>query len=599
MNQILVELVRWSTPWYWYLVGLVFFLSVLLGVSPLFSLKDATTREQTLFYLRRINALCGMFCFFLFPLLVAMIGNIVIYQKTDYINFLQLVFFQGAQRHWPVIVFSLSAALLLKLLLYRFLMPYWSAWLNYRRIQLRKEGVSDIQMEEKRLKPMIYNPQRYYKNGCIFLGLGEDSKPTRVPIAEWKMENQKVIGPTQTGKGVLIGLQLDQAIRYGMTVVFIDPKPDKHAYAIMQQACKQTGRRLVSFDINGVIPGRWEPFRTGTDREVKTRLYTALGLLETGKESDFYKIKERRDIDHVFPKWDRRIYTLHKALSGINKPPERALNLISEMSNLRSINPPPKRGIDIDRALTESAVVYIRASITDPLILQTAKVFIQCVLQSTMRLYSEGKRRSHLFLVIDEVRFMASNLLANTLATITGTDAHLCVTYQSLQDLRNIDDVTVDKDSVDKSINVNCKSSIYYQAVDFETAQYASEQTGTKQITRYRYNIKQNVLGGEIYEDSSMITHEDKPYIDPNTFLMLPERVAVHMRPNKLAKLLYPHWVNVDIKPQQAASQPVAEKQKIDRRGNNKSHKQNTTGRVPATENGVLNIDDVIEYSDQ
>ena len=161
---------------------------------------------------------------------------------------------------------------------------------------------------------------------------------------------------------------LDQAIRHHMCTVFIDPKPDKHALAIMQRACKETGRQLVTLDFTGHLPGKWAPFRTGTDREIKTRLYTSLGLLETGKESDFFKIKERQLIDKLFPQWDKEIHGLYKALQSMESPPERALGVISEYHGLKTINPTKHRGVDIERALKENAVVYVRGSTTDPLI---------------------------------------------------------------------------------------------------------------------------------------------------------------------------------------------------------------------------------------
>ena len=164
---------------------------------------------------------------------------------------------------------------------------------------------------------------------------------------------------------------------------------------------------------------------------------------------------------------------------------------------------------------------------------QICSLLIQCILQATMRLFTQQQRDAHLFLCIDEVRFMVTDLLADTLATITGTDAHLAIAYQSLEDIRNIKDVNINARSVERSINVNCKSAIYYQAADFETAEYAAEQTGTRQVSRYRFNVKQNVMGGETYTDRHMITQEDQPFINPNTLLMLPERVALHKRPNQ------------------------------------------------------------------
>ncbi len=434
----------------------------------------------------------------------------------------------------------------IKTLLQRYALPRWSAWWSYRRVAQRDDSASDVRAEAQRLIPKDFRPERYYQREQIFLGLNNQSKPITVAVSKWQTENQKIIGPTQTGKGVLIGVQLDQAIRQHMCTIFIDPKPDKHALAIMKQACTASDRQLITLDFNGYLPGKWAPFRTGTEREIKTRLYTALGLMETGNESDFFKIKERQIIDSLFPHWDKEIHSLYKALEGMDSPPARAQGIINEFRTLKSINPGKHRGVDIERALKENAVIYVRASITDPLIIQVCSLLIQCILQSAMRMYTNQERESHLFLCIDEVRFMVTDLLADTLATITGANAHLAIAYQSLEDIRNIKDINVNAKSVEKSINVNCKSTIYYQAADFETAVYAAEQTGTRQASRYRYSVNQNILGGETYDNKHTISQEEQAYISTNTLLMLPERVAVHKRPNQLAELLYTAWINVE-----------------------------------------------------
>ena len=545
MQNHFYTIIYWLDPWYWISLASLLCLIILISPLPLSTEKDVSITEQALMYARRVILIAVLLLSVLLPVMIALFAY-GLSQDSNYVSkVLQRVFVLSLQQQWTWLAAGGVGGIFMKIFTHRYILPSWSAWWSYRRVAQRNDHPSDVRVEAQRLKSKQFTPEKYYRADQIFLGLNGENKPITVPVDRWQAENQKIIGPTQTGKGVLIGVQLDQAIRQHMCTIFIDPKPDKHALAIMEQACAASGRALITLDLNGHLPGKWAPFRTGTDREIKTRLYTSLGLLETGNESDFFKIKERRIIDRLYPYWDKEIHGLYKALDGMDSPPERALAVISEYHGLKTINPSKHRGVDIERALKENAVVYVRGSITDPLIIQICSLLIQCILQSAMRLYTTQERAAHLFLCVDEVRFMVTDLLADTLATITGTNAHLAIAYQSLEDIRNIRDVNVNAKSVEKSINVNCKSAVYYQAADFATAEYAAEQTGTRQVSRYRFNVNQNLLGGETYADKHMITQEEQAYISPNTLMMLPERVAVHKRPNQLAELLYTAWINV------------------------------------------------------
>ena len=592
MKNSLFFFINNSDPWYWVGIALLLCIVTLINPLPLSTEKEVSFSAHTVMYIRRTVLIALLLFIVCVPLLITLLAY-GLSLDTEYVHkVIRVVFIKRLALHWPLLSAGLVGGIFFKLLGLRYLLPVLSAWWSHRRVAQRGDSPSDIRAEASRLKTKHFRPQKYYKADQIFLGLNSRNKPIHIPTDQWKSENQKIVGPTQTGKGVLIGVQLDQAIRQHMTTIFIDPKPDKHAFAIMQQACADTDRTFLTLDLNGQLPqGKWPPFRHGTEREIKTRLYTALGLLETGNESDFFKIKERRIIDRLYGNWDGEIRSLYKALEAMDSPPERALSVVGEYMGLKTINPSKHRGINIERVLKENAVLYVRGSIIDPLIIQVTTILIQCILQNAMRLYTRQERAAHLFLCIDEVRFMVSDLMADTLATITGTDAHLSIAYQSLEDIRNIKDANVNAKSVEKSINVNCKSAIYYQAADFETAEYASEQTGTRQVARYRFNVNQNSLGGETYDNKHMITQEDQPYINPNTLLMLPERIALHKRPNRLAELLYTSWIDItETNTAPLSNNGVAEKERGDSKARQKKHTTES--------NNTVSVEDAIKFRD-
>ena len=174
----------------------------------------------------------------------------------------------------------------------------------------------------------------------------------------------------------------------------------------MKKACEETGRRLVTVDFNGELPGKWSPFRTGTDREIKTRLMQAYNLEERGDTADFYRLGEREFLESVFDKWNKELIDLPKLLRDSAKPPPTITNLTREMLALSALKPGRSKGVDIERVLRENAVLYVRSSATDPVVKRATQVFLLCLLQATTRMYRRRERSSHLFIGIDEVKFL-------------------------------------------------------------------------------------------------------------------------------------------------------------------------------------------------
>ena len=111
---------------------------------------------------------------------------------------------------------------------------------------------------------------------------------------------------------------------------------------------------MVTVDFNGELPGKWSPFRTGTDREIKTRLMQAYNLAERGDTADFYKIGEREFLESVFDKWNKELIDLPKLLRDSAKPPPTVTNLTREMLALSALKPGRSKGVDIERVLRET-----------------------------------------------------------------------------------------------------------------------------------------------------------------------------------------------------------------------------------------------------
>lgn len=543
MEDILRLAADWSDPWLWIAVAFIVYAFACIGLQPLGTDRQTSTAEHVLMHARRVLwlALLALACGF--PMLIWSLAAGLSGEARVAHNILGIVVTEPATRRWGLPVAALLGGLLTRLIFLRYLHPRFSSWYVFRRVAQRGDLVPDIRAEAARFKRRTCVPQAHYQRGKVFIGLRENGAPMHLDAQDWQMWNQRMVGATQTGKGALFGVQLDQAIRMGLGAVFFDIKPDQHAFSIMQRACKETGRRLVTVDFNGELPGKWSPFRTGADREIKTRLLHGFNLVERGDTADFYRINERQTLESVFDKWNRELTDLPGLLKEAATPPPTVSNLTREMLTLTALKPGRNRGLNVERALQENAVVYVRSSATDPVVKRATELLLLCLLQAAMRLHRQGRRANHLFIGIDEVKFIAGNILGDMLATITGFDCHIAIAYQSLGDLKSVNSRLVNVEALQSSVENNCKMSLYYQPNDFETADYAARQSGTKQASRYRMNVDINLAGGEVYGQRNLITQEEVSHIHPNTLLMMPPGVVMVKLPGKPAEIIHTSWV--------------------------------------------------------
>ena len=461
----------------------------------------------------------------------------------------------GLQQSLKLLFVTIVASIFLRVLIYREIRPRWSAWVRQMRVAQVKGTKSDIRVEKDRLNTQSFAPEKYYREGQMFLGMDESGQPIYVDDEHWQSWNQKIIGPTQTGKGVLLGVQLDQAIRKGHTVVFIDPKPDQHGRAIMIKACAESGRPFQEIDLtgqgqqNGTMT--WEPFLSGTLRDRKARLHAILDLNETGTDGDFYKQIERREIDAVLPRWDGTVAHLYRLLCDKDTT-ARSTNLLQELMALDAISlihGEDNLQLNLSNYLTQNdqgAVLYVRASMKDMPVVRATKALIQELVQSAIHLHDQRDR--HLFMVIDESKFFISDLLSDSLATIAGFNANICICYQSILDLLNLKDRSLNAKAIAEAIDINCKLTVSYLAGNSETAEWMSKKSGTIIKPIYdRERVTTGTLGGDTFEGTSFLTQEEIPLITENQARILPERVGVLYQPGELAKLLHTSWVSVDL----------------------------------------------------
>lgn len=573
--EILYSSVPWffshADPWYFLAISASLFVLFLIGFSPCFSSsmvnEDYNLKLHLGIKLRQLAWMVLTFIGLFLPLSVFIFGLVSVGNKDAFASFFGGQYLALIADLWIIPVFSSALALLLNIVFNRHLKPRWSALKRRWSVKQSGDELSDIRSEKDNLKTKEFKPEKHFEEDKFFWGLTLKDLPIFDEWNTWITRHFRLVGPTQTGKGVLIGTCLDQCIRKGSTVFFIDPKPDKHAKAIMKKACKDTGRPFVELDLRGGQKGRYEPFLGGDDRQARARLIFALGLSDTGTDGDFYKSKERRIIDKIFSEWDRRLYSLKQILASDKYFDDvtRSLNYIDEWLGISTFRVnKEKRGFAVDKSFENNAVVYIRGDLDDEVINKACTVLIMEICQECKRLYENGTKKDHALLLMDEVAFLINEQIADALATVASFGMNIGLAYQSEGDLLNLKDKTLNADAIASRVKVNCKNSLYYMAADAETAEIMAEESGQiyKSVTRSQ-TVQIGGLMEETWDKKRDIHKVDENLVTANQAKMLPERVGVLYRPNTLAEICHTAWIAVEAEEEPRETPKTEEKETV------------------------------------
>jgi hypothetical protein len=517
-------------------------LGAMIGMSPLKFHHEQNFR-QIIFVVIRKAILYLSFLLLSLPLI-----SLYLYDATTQNQLAQSQqtfikwFIALAKDNWLDPVAGLAVGFAFRFTFQRYVNPYISNLMRKLRNEVVEDKLSDIRSEADKYKAKDFDPQKHYKPDQVFVGLDAESKPIYIPLSTWLETNAQVIGPTRYGKGVLLGNLIDQSIRRGDTVFYLDPKEDKFLPKIMQQACEDTGRKFYYLTLHDDGIGKWAPFAGGTERDGLARVEAAFGLQLTGDPgTDFYKSQERKLLETFFKK-SRNIEGLRNLMENTD-----ALRINAELerwSQITSLCPNSGGGFSIEKALTENAVVYVQGSLTDSVIKSATKIFILELLQEIKRLHNS--RTAHVTAAIDEVSFLVFKELAQALATLVGFRSNFVLAYQSQNDLLALEDQTVNSKYIYQSINVNSQIKMVYGGADADTAEWASTLSGTiqKEVTKMEKTDVTGV-GGEAWDNQRTVGATEENYITMNTVLTLPPRVCIIVQPRKLASLLYTSFIPV------------------------------------------------------
>lgn len=546
---------QWASPNYWLLWAGVMFFACMLSLAPWKLDPDHDGLDLVLHFIRRSifwTAMC----------LIAGLGCVYFFYDMTWRDRLPnhtqmfLDWFWGTTKSygWTIPIAALLGYAL-RFWYFRFIHPWWSSMLrDWRNLQVT-ERESDVRTESERFKAKDYLPAKHYAkdNSFIFVGLDEHDEPLTVPVDTWLETNMQVIGPTRYGKGVVTCTVMDQVIRRGDGLIYIDPKDDKFAPHVMLQACMDTRRPFIYLNLREDGFGYWSPFEGGSHRDAYSRLTNIFGMQEGGSESDFYKVMEKKLFNRIIKMGDSfRLEAIYQKIKSHNDNSkdvrDKALKIEAQLENWRQIGSlNPQTGapaFSVESALMENAIVYVQGSLTDETVKTATKAMIMEIIQEAQRLKSQ--RQNHLTLVVDEASFLVSKILKDALATVVGARVNIVLMYQSMLDLRAVDDVNLDGEALLQAVNINSQLKLIYGGADADTAEWVAKMSGTivKEVTSMeRTDVR--TAGAEEWERGRTIKHHEEALIPENVVLTLPPRVCVLFQPRKTAMVAHTAFVPV------------------------------------------------------
>ena len=546
MRDWLFNSMYWLNQSYGLLLSVPLFTLMLLGVDIRQNDPEVGLGKLFLIKIRQLLVFFLISIILIIPLAV-WIGLLIAYWDASTATNAMLAWMKAmAVQHWQWIVGTLLLGLTSRISVRRYVIPKWSNIKKYFRVNVSQDTPSDIRTEKQRFEAFAFKPEEFYKLDTVFFGLDEKQKQVSIPIPIWRETNKQLIGPTRFGKGVMLGNFIAQSIMRGDSVIYIDPKADKFLPHIMADYAEKYQRDFIYCDLNDDGVGGWHPFLGGDQRARRARLMMAFGLEDTGKESDFYKVKERKIIDQVIIPHGLKINGMkqlfeqesHKELL---ENAQRAYSHISEWAEIKSLCP-KGAGLSFEKSLINNAVIYIKGSLDDEVVCNATRVMIMEIIQEARRL--KNQRTSHLSLYIDEVSFLVSRVLVDALATVVGFDTDITLAYQSKTDLRKLKDKNLDPFAVEKSVDTNCQIKFLYGSQDIDTCEWAEKMSGTlqKHITRMEATDIGG-LGEETWRGQRFISLLEESHVTHNMMLSLKPRVGVLFQPSQLAQTVYTHWL--------------------------------------------------------
>lgn len=374
-----------------------------------------------------------------------------------------------------------------------------------------------------------YDPTKYFdaKKG-IFIGLNERRRPLYVPSPQWRKSHVQILGTTGSGKGVAAGVLLYQSVQQGEAVIVIDPKNDEFLPYVLARAAQEKGVPFLFLDLQASL-AQWNPFQGKREQEVEELLTAGLGMAEKGTDADFYRVEDRRVARRFAAFCAGKPGSLQKHFTEFYaKHPDLVDGAKKLYADLEELAATPcaqaNDGMDLPGLLREGAVIYVRGSTRNPRILKLQRIFLLSAMQCIESRERESAR--HVAIFMDEFKYVLSRPALEALGAIRDKRAHVLVAHQSLGDLQDCGGDLTPEAAIGGVVE-NCGIKLAYQVRDPDTAEWLSRLSGTILVDDETRVIERNLGLTETQTGQRTLRQAERPLVDTNQLLMLPERCAV------------------------------------------------------------------------
>ena len=451
--------------------------------------------------------------------------------------------------HLFLFVIELLTGILVATVLARRLSGWFERW--RARLVKRSSTARDSRTDIRTVGDILpktrepYDPLPYCNSpDQIFLGLDPEGTPVHVDQELWRQSHVDIVGMTGSGKGVLAGVLLTQAVRQGEAVIVVDPKNDEYAPRVMQRAAEEAGVPYHFLDLMADTP-QWNPFRDKTPDEIEELLVACFGLGERGTEADFYRLNDRRAAREF--SWLHDGGSLPALLAMFRGEPsaKKATKFIDDLEELAATPAATAEdGLDLAAAINAGAVIYVHGSLRHARILKLQKMFVLSIIQHCERRSREQARQVCLFL--DEFRYLVSTPVLEALASIRDKRAHLVLAHQTISDLRNVS-ADMDPSQVVASVTENCGLKFTYRVSDPDTALWLARMSGNILVDEESRNLQTDAVLAERERENRSLRQSERHLVDINMLQSLPDRCAVHYG-SGLARFVFTSPIPVAVK---------------------------------------------------
>jgi hypothetical protein len=412
------------------------------------------------------------------------------------------------------------------LILYLGLMPILWLWHRATKRLSTVDTLSDIRKSFDETEWPAYDPSLYFAfEKGLFTGLNERRKPVYVSWEEFNTTHMQVIGTTGAGKGVMTTMLLIQCALNGQRVIIFDPKNDKHAPNVIALAAKEAGLPFHLIDLRPETPPQVNPFRFATYAEMKELLITTFDLADKGGTADFYRLLDRRAARDVVrragsnPTIKRMLEVADDSPYITDEDAVAFLEKLTEMTELDAID--TNEGPNLLELLSSPGFLYIVGSIRSVESLQCQKLLLLRILQIVEKRPEQLADRLPIALMLDEFKYILSPPALQALGTVRDKNCHLILAHQSIGDIEECKGL--DPPAVRGAVLENTGIKFIYRAKTPETAQWASELSGTIIAKTRRTDIQQSAFDAA----TAQYNEVERALLTPNDMLAMPKLVGM------------------------------------------------------------------------